>query len=230
MKIALVLGLGSALFQIVSGLAIPPAEDVTIQLFNKPGARIAGLASDHYSRDIVGSGLEGRAKTTKAKKHCRKGKVARASSSGSEEECPPLPTKEKIKGSFRSNSAFNPGKLLFYSSPPGADAAETYAKEHMPGYSTLIPSFHPEGWQDTWAFEDEIADDFWKLASEAFAELATGTVYAYLPDGEGSAVTWPSKSFWNDELRILQASSAVTKIIRINEKAPHKQSYMKGSA
>jgi hypothetical protein len=96
---------------------------------------------------------------------------------------------------------------------------------------TMIPSVKPNGWEDDWGSNDDkkIQLAFWTLASEAFAEVATGKVYAFLPDGEGSANTWDKRSLWNNELEILQASDGVTSIVRINENPPHTQSAMKGS-
>jgi hypothetical protein len=172
-------------------------------------------------------------------KKATKRKSRRASSSASSDSLPELPTKDEIKANWKSNPKFDPSKLFFYSSPPGADAAQKYADKHYPGYLTLMSSFEPVGWEDTWTIfpEDEkFALEFWVLASEAFAEVATGKVYAFLPDGQGTTNTWdnpdnPDKppSLWNDELKILQASDAVTSIVRINENPPNAESAMKGS-
>lgn len=234
MKPSIFLALGIFMVQSVVGRAVPEPYSSTGLVSRDEGnqqistsAEVSLHAPHTAGSELAARGLRERPK--KATKHCKKGKGKRAgSSSGS--ECPALPTKAQILANWRSNPKFDPSKLFFYSSPPGADDADKFMKQNYPGYSTLIPSFHPNGWEDTWAFEDEISSDFWKLASEAFAEAATGTVYAYLPDGDKNAVTWKSTSYWNDELRILQASRAVTKIIRINVKAPHTKSYMKGSA
>ena len=170
-------------------------------------------------------------------KKTTKSKSRRANSPASSDSTPPFPTKDEIKANWKSNPKFDASKLFFYSSPPGADAAQSYADEHYPGYLTMLSSFIPEEWADDWALypdDESVKRAFWVLASEAFAEVATGRVYAFLPDGEGNDNTWDSptkedKSLWNDELKILQASDAVTSIVRINENPPNAESAMKGS-
>jgi len=238
MKSTIFVALSTALFHSVAGLALPAeynsagliSRDKGIQTtFNS--TRVNIQTQDTEEGILIERRIAWQPK--KATKHCKtgkgKGKGKRAGSS-SEDECPTLPTKAQIIANWKSNPKFDASKLFFYSSPPGADAVEEFAKKNYPGYSTMIPSFKPNGWEDTWAFVDEIKDDFWKLASKAFAEVATGTVYVFLPDGDKNAVTWKPTSYWNDELKILMASSDINKIIRINANAPHTKSYMKGSA
>ena len=142
-----------------------------------------------------------------------------------------LPTKTEIYANWLSRPSFHPDKLLFYASPIAADQAENFAKKYLPGYSTLIPSFNPAEWADAWAFseDEEVQNAFWKIASEAFAEVAAGTVYVLLPDGIGEEANWNEKSLWNTELPILKASPTVGEIIRINANPPHAKSYIKGS-
>ena len=169
----------------------------------------------------------------KAAKHFGKSKSRRADSLnyGGNDVTTPLPTKDDIKANWASNPKFDHSKLFFYSSPPGPDTTETFTKANYPGYLTVMSSFEPVEWRDKWAFskDEGVQAAFLVLASEAFAEVATGKVYAFLPDSDGDAVTWKDESFWNNELKILQASDAVTSIVRINENLPHAQSVMKGS-
>jgi hypothetical protein len=150
MKAAFYLALGSALLQSVIGLALP-VQDVSRGLERvasvQAGTNSPDVGLDLYTRAAADESLAKRSPAAKNKKHCKKTKARRGSSSG-EQACPTLPTKAQIKANWKSNPAFNPAKLFFYASPPGADAAEKYAKTNFPGYSTLIPSFHPNGWED----------------------------------------------------------------------------------
>jgi hypothetical protein len=109
MKTAIVLVLGSALFQSVVGLVLPAqgtsaglvARDASIQTdANSPDFNL-----DLYARSAAG-GSNAQPKTEM--KHCKKGKGKIRRGSGSDGEgCPPLPTKAQIKANLMSNPSFH---------------------------------------------------------------------------------------------------------------------------
>jgi len=232
MKLAILLVFCGALFHSVVGLTVSTENDLIGFITRDENIQTtSNSAESNLPKNTAGSGVTARAlraQSNETTKLCKKGKKGKRGNR--EDKC--LPTKDEIKAKWKANPKFNPSKLFFYSSPPGADVAEQFASKYYPGYMLMMNSFEPVKWADTWAFSDDenLVSDFWKLASEAFAEMATGIIYVLLPDGDKQSFNWPKKSNWNYELRILMASPAVTKIIRINENPPHRKSYMKGSA
>ncbi|KAL8282840.1 hypothetical protein RB597_010198 [Gaeumannomyces tritici] len=189
-----------------------------------------------------GAPPKGDSKTSKPK--CRRGKSQHGgSNNGEATECDAaaapavkVPVMSVAECKAHLNAAAG-SKLLFWSSvKKQANAALKDATKYpqLVGYKTLGDITTPKNYYDTYMAEmkaakkagtagavDEItADDkYWNDCSQAFASIATGTVYVMLPANGGSGVTWGSRaqSHWaQHEFPIICKGTAVTKLVRIN--------------
>ncbi|KAI9784926.1 MAG: hypothetical protein M1816_000562 [Peltula sp. TS41687] len=106
---------------------------------------------------------------------------------------PPLPTLAECKQQLnvaKDNS-------LFYSGPGGfAKKAKKWATDNKPGYKILGQQWKDTKWQDQWQNDEDVSFKFFDLASQAMAELSTGTVYVMLPS-DTSGTDWWKGTVWD---------------------------------
>ncbi|KAL8396836.1 hypothetical protein RB594_003796 [Gaeumannomyces avenae] len=179
-----------------------------------------------------------------SKPKCRRGKSQHGgSNNGEATECDAtaapavkVPVMSVAECKAHLNAAAG-SKLLFWSSvKKQANAALKDATKYpqLVGYQTLGDITTPKNYYDTYmaemkaakkagtagAVDEMTADDkYWNDCSQAFASIATGTVYVMLPANGGSGVTWGSRaqSHWaQHEFPIICKETAVTKLVRIN--------------
>lgn len=258
MKTAIYLLLGHLLFESTIGRAVPaPKNLATLSVRNSIETRYHFLEDEPLLKPITSAttnepakaaenslaDLEAKVvgtKSTKSTKSRRSGDhsppeydSADDSDSGPS-KATALPSLAEARAQISKSRGFNSKQLLFYASPvtvkDAIDLAQSATFQSKLGSYSILLTLLGQAENVAWKQMYSHLGGFWQLTSQAFAELAEDTVYVVLPDGDKSAVTWSKDSVWNLEIPILMKSKTVKTIIRINENAPHTQSYMKGGA
>lgn len=126
-------------------------------------------------------------------------------------ETPPVPSVEEIKKHL--NVAKD--RSLFYSGPGGyAKKARDWAKGKKNGYKVLVQLWKDSKYPDPWQNDEDTSTEFFNRASQAMAELSSGTVFVMLPsDTNGN--DWKAGTVW-DKYEWPNLRSAVTTVIRVN--------------
>ncbi|KAK7451688.1 hypothetical protein VKT23_012366 [Stygiomarasmius scandens] len=143
-----------------------------------------------------------------------------ASSPPATPRTPAVPGTAEIK----THLSVAPDTSLFYSAsngqPPEGSArqASEWAKKKKNGYKILARMWKDSNYQNTWQNDATLSKEFFDNASEAMAELSSGTVYVMLPPStQADGKDWWSGSVWaRKEWPALQNNPAVTKVIRID--------------
>ncbi|KLU82862.1 hypothetical protein MAPG_01930 [Magnaporthiopsis poae ATCC 64411] len=223
------------------GTGTPPKTPATPKTSAKPGAGTPPKtpAAPKNSDTPKSPTTPGAGTTKTGKPKCKRGSND-GDGSGSECEAttpPAVKVPAMSMADCRAHLDANAGsKLLFWSAVAGqVKKAQKNAKDYpqLVGYKTLHDLL-PGGYYDTYmaemkaakkanvagALDDMTADDkFWTDCSQAFASIAQGTVYLFLPATAGSGDSWGTcdKSHWSfHEWPIICKSAAVTKLVRIN--------------
>ncbi|KAI0172912.1 hypothetical protein GGR52DRAFT_428207 [Hypoxylon sp. FL1284] len=110
---------------------------------------------------------------------------------------PPVPTVEQCKEQL--NVA--PNTSMFYSGP-GSYAAkalkainDSNGRPYLEGYKLLSRMWKDSKFPDQWQDDAAASKEFFDNASQAMAELTSGTAYVMLPQDEGT--NWYSGSVWD---------------------------------
>ena len=118
-----------------------------------------------------------------------------------------VPSVEEIKQRFRVPR----GGHLFFSGGLGPRIASRVARSM--GLSILEDFWDSPHYTDAWIGGPN-ESDFWGVASRAFAEKASGTVYVLLPK---HSTNFPTSKFWTEvEWPTLMGNKHVKKVMRIN--------------
>lgn len=108
-------------------------------------------------------------------------------------------------------------KSLFFSGPGDYEfKARLYAREH--GLNVLVDFGDPIMAEMATDAGGDILKEYWYRVSVAYSEATSGTAYVLLPgEPEALGTTWYKGTIWDTvEWPVLQRSSAVTRILRIN--------------
>ncbi|KAG5652835.1 hypothetical protein H0H81_003459 [Sphagnurus paluster] len=125
----------------------------------------------------------------------------------------PVPTVEELKTKLQVPSS---GGLLFYSGPGGFIGPATVRAQQM-GLKVLEDSWIDKTYPDEYQKKLSPADlkIFWDHASQAFAELASGTIYVLLPDYTTLQSFFPTSVWARVEWPTLEKNANVTKVLMI---------------
>lgn len=126
---------------------------------------------------------------------------------------PPLLTIENIK----QNLCVPKDRPFFLLWP--VHKAREWASSKKAGHKVLAQSWKDSSYPDTWQNNVVVFDKFFELASQAMAELSSGTVHVLLPSDMQGRDWWPT-TVWNWYERH-NFGLLVTNIIRINPENDH---------
>ncbi|KAF5376869.1 hypothetical protein D9615_007262 [Tricholomella constricta] len=166
---------------------------------------------------VSGTGLQGRANIPKAKG---------IPSAGTSTAVSTAPSVQELK----KHLSVSPSKVLFYSGPGGyIDRARARAAKM--GLKILEDSWKVKTYPDTFQASLSPAEmsKFWDNASQALAELSSGTIYVLVPE-DTVGTNFFSKAIWaRIEWPSLQKNSAVAKVVKIFPEND-KQEIIKGAS
>lgn len=113
-------------------------------------------------------------------------------------------------------------RALFYCGPVGhASKAIQWAKRENNGCKPLCQLWTNKKYPDAWQYSMDSSEIFFKLASQAMAELSSGVIYIMVPSNT-QGTDWWYNSVWN-LIKWSNIGPAVTQFIRVNPDTDHQE-------
>jgi len=107
-------------------------------------------------------------------------------------QAPALPSLQDCK----DHLSVAPNTCIFYAGRRGSIKARAWAQKNNKAYKVIAQQWTDSSWTFQWQNDEDASAAFFNIASQAYAEICSGTIYVMLPRGK-NAFDWQKVSYWN---------------------------------